>query len=681
MTRPLRVLYVFTARKRDLLARVARGAAPDTLLFGYNHLQRDGDRAGLLRAGVPARRPGRRPPGGSPGPRFAPAAYPAPLPPLRRRLPHRGLAPAARRAGHPARRRPRLVWLNMTLTNLLRRAPPVERPPAPGPAERRPGGLRRPPAAGDSCGTASAGTPGAPRWPSPGRTPASTPRTGPEALRRRGGERRAERRSGRGPGLRHPARRPGKRRSRAPPAPGVQPPQPGRAGHPGRGQVRYDISPDALRDEYGAARTVAIPTQGDHSTAGSDCSGTLVLLDALAMGRPAVITQRDSVPDYVTRATRPWRFPRGMRRRCARLDSAPRRPRPRGEPRPRRPGAGALRPDHRPLRPAHRRRAAGGGRGAPSSAVAVLAVSLDSQIATPARPAYLARGERPWAPGGAPEALRRAPAGPARGSQDRRGAGGRFGTGALASPQRLGLPHPLPLALRLRPGRRPPRRGHLPARRDRRRLRPDPFATGLVAYIVARRPSCPLTCRCTSTSWTTPTGWPSGRAPGLNALGKWLLRRADTVRVGTTRERASWKPGGHPGRAHRRRPGAGRPGTLPTRPRPAPARGPGARGAVVLNASRLVPQKTSAHPARGGGAGAPQRPGTRFVIAGDDGPGAELEALAATLGVAEGCGSWGGSTGWPCRGSSPPGRAGRLLGVRGHEPGRGGGGRRRGSRW
>jgi glycosyltransferase involved in cell wall biosynthesis len=45
---------------------------------------------------------------------------------------------------------------------------------------------------------------------------------------------------------------------------------------------------------------VAIPTQGDHSTAGSDCSGTLVLLDALAMGRAAVITQRDSVADYVT---------------------------------------------------------------------------------------------------------------------------------------------------------------------------------------------------------------------------------------------------------------------------------------------------------------------------------------------------------------------------------------------
>ena len=83
--------------------------------------------------------------------------------------------------------------------------------------------------------------------------------------------------------------------------------------------VRYDISADALRDEYGAARTVAIPTQGDHSTAGSDCSGTLVLLDALAMGRPAVITQRDSVPDYVTPGDAgPDRPARGSRRRCGR---------------------------------------------------------------------------------------------------------------------------------------------------------------------------------------------------------------------------------------------------------------------------------------------------------------------------------------------------------------------------
>src|SRR5688572_4744007 len=38
----LRVLYVFTARKRALAAAVARGEAPDTLLFGLNHIQEHG---------------------------------------------------------------------------------------------------------------------------------------------------------------------------------------------------------------------------------------------------------------------------------------------------------------------------------------------------------------------------------------------------------------------------------------------------------------------------------------------------------------------------------------------------------------------------------------------------------------------------------------------------------------
>jgi glycosyltransferase involved in cell wall biosynthesis len=64
--------------------------------------------------------------------------------------------------------------------------------------------------------------------------------------------------------------------------------------------VRFDAPQTVLRAEYHAARSVAIPTLGDRSTAGSDCSGTLVLLDALAMGKPAVITERASVADYVT---------------------------------------------------------------------------------------------------------------------------------------------------------------------------------------------------------------------------------------------------------------------------------------------------------------------------------------------------------------------------------------------
>lgn len=63
--------------------------------------------------------------------------------------------------------------------------------------------------------------------------------------------------------------------------------------------VRYNLPPRELRDLYAAARVVAIPTGSDEDApVGSDCSGTLVLLDALAMGTPVVITSRRSVAEY-----------------------------------------------------------------------------------------------------------------------------------------------------------------------------------------------------------------------------------------------------------------------------------------------------------------------------------------------------------------------------------------------
>ncbi|MCX5989629.1 MAG: glycosyltransferase, partial [Chloroflexi bacterium] len=58
-----------------------------------------------------------------------------------------------------------------------------------------------------------------------------------------------------------------------------------------------------LRDLYAAARVVVIPTgSDDDAPVGSDCSGTLVLLDALAMGTPVVITSRRSVAEYAMEA-------------------------------------------------------------------------------------------------------------------------------------------------------------------------------------------------------------------------------------------------------------------------------------------------------------------------------------------------------------------------------------------
>jgi glycosyltransferase involved in cell wall biosynthesis len=65
-------------------------------------------------------------------------------------------------------------------------------------------------------------------------------------------------------------------------------------------QVRFDVPPAELRREYAGAAAVAVPTRGDGFTTGSDCSGTLVALDALAMGTPCVVTERESVHDYAT---------------------------------------------------------------------------------------------------------------------------------------------------------------------------------------------------------------------------------------------------------------------------------------------------------------------------------------------------------------------------------------------
>src|SRR5947209_2299509 len=121
----LRVLYVFTARKRGLLERAARGEQPDTLLFGYNHLAGHGVDASFYepeygRAGrALARQAGRL------GPdvlqlRTLPRFREAQVVLLTGGWP---LLLAARAL--PRRRRPKLVWLNLTLTNVLRRAGPL----------------------------------------------------------------------------------------------------------------------------------------------------------------------------------------------------------------------------------------------------------------------------------------------------------------------------------------------------------------------------------------------------------------------------------------------------------------------------------------------------------------------------------------------------------------------------
>ncbi|MGI8424683.1 MAG: glycosyltransferase family 4 protein [Chloroflexota bacterium] len=292
------MLYVFTARKRRLLLSVSRQEAPDTLLFGLNHVSRHGIDADFHepeygRAGrLVARQVGRLGPDVlqlRTLPRFADydvvfltGAWPLLL--------------AAQAI--PAQRRPKLVWLNMTLTNVIRSGGPVARVVAAAvqradrivciaefqrrflherlqiPYGRLPLVLSGTDAAfydPDRVGTPIDRTDVL----AAGRDAARDYRTLFAAL------------------------------DSTPLAARVVCSPRNLAGltTPNGVSVRYDIPQTDLRAEYAAADAVVVPTHGDGSTVGSDCSGTLVLLDALAMGRPAVITAGEPVADYITPGT------------------------------------------------------------------------------------------------------------------------------------------------------------------------------------------------------------------------------------------------------------------------------------------------------------------------------------------------------------------------------------------
>jgi hypothetical protein len=127
MSAPLRVLYVFTSRKRELLSQAARGAAPDTLLFGFNHLDGTGIAPAFHEPEYPpwgqaiARRAGRL------GPDFLQLRTLRLFPRYDAVFLTGGWPLLLAARAIPAFRRPKLIWLNMTLTNLLRRPRPVTR--------------------------------------------------------------------------------------------------------------------------------------------------------------------------------------------------------------------------------------------------------------------------------------------------------------------------------------------------------------------------------------------------------------------------------------------------------------------------------------------------------------------------------------------------------------------------
>lgn len=64
-------------------------------------------------------------------------------------------------------------------------------------------------------------------------------------------------------------------------------------------EARLDVSYPELRSLYAGAACVVVPTRGESHLYGADCSGQTVLLDAMAMGRPAVLSERTTLDDYV----------------------------------------------------------------------------------------------------------------------------------------------------------------------------------------------------------------------------------------------------------------------------------------------------------------------------------------------------------------------------------------------
>lgn len=64
-------------------------------------------------------------------------------------------------------------------------------------------------------------------------------------------------------------------------------------------ELELDVSPSHLRDLYATATCVVVPTRAAEFDRGADCSGQTVLLDAMAMGRPTIVTRRATLAEYV----------------------------------------------------------------------------------------------------------------------------------------------------------------------------------------------------------------------------------------------------------------------------------------------------------------------------------------------------------------------------------------------
>jgi glycosyltransferase involved in cell wall biosynthesis len=68
---------------------------------------------------------------------------------------------------------------------------------------------------------------------------------------------------------------------------------------PGNVELLLDVSPVELRALYEQAGCVVVPTRKEGFEFGADCSGQTVILDAFAMSRPVVTSERSTLRGYV----------------------------------------------------------------------------------------------------------------------------------------------------------------------------------------------------------------------------------------------------------------------------------------------------------------------------------------------------------------------------------------------
>jgi len=68
-------------------------------------------------------------------------------------------------------------------------------------------------------------------------------------------------------------------------------------------EARVNISPAEVRELYAGAACVVVPVHPEADPRGTENSGTIALLEAMACGRPVVVSDRAYLRDYVSAAT------------------------------------------------------------------------------------------------------------------------------------------------------------------------------------------------------------------------------------------------------------------------------------------------------------------------------------------------------------------------------------------